>query len=84
MIFRDLIQPEEFVIGQPLYSTRSNDTTILQETVISNYPYSVDLRTYTKYGLEYSVNDFNTVEDFCKTIITNNINRILPIKYKLL
>lgn len=89
MLFRDLIPEEEFIVGEMVYSTmrRSN---ILLEYSKPTKPYGLRCRDFAWYstnGLRYnSFNDniikYDTAEDWFKDIITNNMERIIPIKYK--
>lgn len=84
MLFRDLIQEEEFIVGEMVYSTLHRNYILLESWGNSQYVLMCDGSWYTENGLYYGIADptYDTAEDWCKDIITNNMDRIFPTKYK--
>jgi hypothetical protein len=85
MIFRDLIQPEEFIIGQKAYKHRHSTAYVICESPVRPdlYPFWLKEDTYTKTGMLFDIIDYGD-NRFFKDIITSKADRIFPIKYKLL
>jgi hypothetical protein len=85
MIFRDLIQPEEFVIGQKAYIHRHNTEYVISKSLVRPHLYPLWLKddSYTKNGMLYHISDYaDNANKLFKDIITNKADRIFPIKYK--
>lgn len=83
MIFRDLIPAEEFVVGENVYSTLRKKNLIL-DTIDNNILSCDEHQWYTMNGLYYRVCDttYYNIKEWYKQIVTNNMYRIIPIKYK--
>jgi hypothetical protein len=85
MIFRDLIQPEEFYHGCKVYETEDVDEILV--IVPNTYARDTDLYiwrtcngTYTDSGLLFLPVDCDN--QWVKRIICNTKLRIFPLKYK--
>jgi hypothetical protein len=85
MIFRDLIQPEEFYDGCEVYETENEDRIV--ELSQNTHSYDTDVYiwktcngTYTNTGLLYLPECDNYW--WVKRIICNTKLRICPVKYK--
>jgi hypothetical protein len=89
MIFRDLIPEEEFIIGEMVYYTARKINLPLYAVYV-NEQFTLECAGFwfTKNGLYYDISDtiydevYDKVEDWCKDVITSNMDRIFPIKYK--
>jgi hypothetical protein len=86
MIFRDLITEEEFVIGEMVYYTaRKINLPLYSLDVNEQFTLECDGFWFTKNGLYYDISDrvsYDTIEEWCKDVITSNMDRIFPTKYK--
>lgn len=88
MIFRDLIQPEEFYDGCEVYTNYP----ITKVCILTKFPetaYSLHLNegysthsSFTNTGMMYQVYLYNNNRIYYKELICNRARRIIPTKYK--